>query len=356
MKRKGFTLAEVLITLAVIGIVAVLVIPPLIKNYQTKSWATASDLFQKRLAEATKQMKTQGQLLNYTSTEDFVNNGLSKYMKITKKCKTNELEKCFSPKFEYGTEQLEVSSLQSAENFGKDEWTTEPYGVVFDNGVTALLVYNKDCSYIDPYNNQIDGTGCLSVAYDVNGMKSPNAINKDLYTLNASLSKYACIAKGLKNETGICVTQVLGNSMSTPNFEMLYESDCMKVKDKYGLEYCYTYNGGIAGYDGGDPYASLVVACGGLNKVASPGQLASIARYVYGDDSIPVDESVHDLTLIQSRWDEIFGARVPSTGSAYYFITNEEKPTKEVDRNFGSDSTQYTSIQRGFASRAICVK
>ena len=94
--------------------------PPLIRNYQSRSWSTASDLFQKRLAEATKQMNTQGQLLGYLSTEDFVNNGLSKYMKIIKKCNKDELDKCFSPKFNYGTEELETSSLTTASNFGKD--------------------------------------------------------------------------------------------------------------------------------------------------------------------------------------------------------------------------------------------
>ena len=35
---KGFTLAEVLITLAIIGIVAALTIPTLVQNYQTKAW------------------------------------------------------------------------------------------------------------------------------------------------------------------------------------------------------------------------------------------------------------------------------------------------------------------------------
>ncbi len=354
--KKAFTLAEVLITLVIIGVVAVLVIPGVIENYNNKSWSTASDLFQKKLSEATKQMNTQGQLLNYSSTEDFINNGLSKYMKIIKKCSKDELDKCFASSLDYGTEVLDVDSLTAADNFGKDDWTTEPYGVVFDNGVTALILYNKDCSYIDPFNNQVDGTACLAVAYDVNGMKSPNAINKDLRTLNASLSKYACIAKGLKNATGVCVTQVLGNSMSTPNFELLYESDCMKIKDKYGLEYCYTYNGGIAGYDGGDPYASLVVACGGINKVASPEQLASIARYIYGNDSIGTNASAYNLNLIQERWDELIGARVPSIGSAYYFITNDEKSRSEVDRNFGPESSQYTTMQRGFAQRAFCVK
>ena len=36
MNKKGFTLSEVLITLGVIGIVAVLTIPGVMKNYQNR--------------------------------------------------------------------------------------------------------------------------------------------------------------------------------------------------------------------------------------------------------------------------------------------------------------------------------
>ncbi len=40
MKNFGFTLAEVLITLGIIGVIAALTLPNLIANYQKKVWAT----------------------------------------------------------------------------------------------------------------------------------------------------------------------------------------------------------------------------------------------------------------------------------------------------------------------------
>ena len=51
-KKAAFTLAEVLITLAIIGIVAALTIPTLIQNYQERAWGTASEVFQRKLGEA----------------------------------------------------------------------------------------------------------------------------------------------------------------------------------------------------------------------------------------------------------------------------------------------------------------
>ena len=70
--KAAFTLAEVLITLAIIGVVAVLTIPALIKNYNEKAWSTAQDVFTKRLEVATRQMNTEEKLAGYSNTMDFV--------------------------------------------------------------------------------------------------------------------------------------------------------------------------------------------------------------------------------------------------------------------------------------------
>ncbi len=40
MQKKGFTLAEILITLAIIGVVAVLTIPTVVRNYQKTQTVT----------------------------------------------------------------------------------------------------------------------------------------------------------------------------------------------------------------------------------------------------------------------------------------------------------------------------
>ena len=55
-KRAAFTLAEVLITLAVIGIVAALTLPGLIQNHNEKAWSTAKDLWEKKLTETVRRM------------------------------------------------------------------------------------------------------------------------------------------------------------------------------------------------------------------------------------------------------------------------------------------------------------
>ena len=60
--KAAFTLAEVLITLAIIGVVAVLTVPALIQNYNEKAWETAKSVFEKRLEVAVKQLNTEEKL------------------------------------------------------------------------------------------------------------------------------------------------------------------------------------------------------------------------------------------------------------------------------------------------------
>ena len=72
--KKAFTLAEVLITLAIIGVVAAMTIPTLIANYQEKSWATASQVFERKLTEAMKVMNEIQAEIKGTIEEIFVEN------------------------------------------------------------------------------------------------------------------------------------------------------------------------------------------------------------------------------------------------------------------------------------------
>ena len=59
MKKYGFTLAEVLITLGIIGVVAAITIPTLVSNYKQRAWDTAANVFERKLEESLKAMNTQ---------------------------------------------------------------------------------------------------------------------------------------------------------------------------------------------------------------------------------------------------------------------------------------------------------
>ena len=94
MRQKAFTLAEVLITLAIIGVVAAVTIPTLIAKYQEKAWKTSADVFDRKLTEALNLMNTNDELVGYKNTEEFVK-AFSKYVKIAKVCNEDNLDSCW---------------------------------------------------------------------------------------------------------------------------------------------------------------------------------------------------------------------------------------------------------------------
>ncbi|MBR1425611.1 type II secretion system protein, partial [bacterium] len=84
--KAAFTLAEVLITLAIIGVVAALTLPTLIAKVNEKVDQNQIKVTRAKLFQGIKMLDLHGGVNNtYSSTAEFVEE-LSKYMKITKIC------------------------------------------------------------------------------------------------------------------------------------------------------------------------------------------------------------------------------------------------------------------------------
>ena len=196
---NGFTLAEVLITLGIIGVVAAMTIPTLIQDYNQRSWNTGATVFNRKLGEALKVMNSQSSLAGFATTQDFVNE-LSKHIKITNTCDSDELTNCFTSEIFTTGDTIDTNELQEAKNlYSTEDYGTETIGVQFADGVTALVAYNPRATQ-DPYSNQIVrvtdsgksvgfSTDALSILYDVSGAKSPNQMDtgKDIRGINISI-------------------------------------------------------------------------------------------------------------------------------------------------------------------------
>jgi prepilin-type N-terminal cleavage/methylation domain-containing protein len=189
--KKAFTLAEVLITLCIIGVVAALTIPGLIADYQEKSRATARTVFISRMEEATRVMNVHEKLAGYSTTEAFVDE-LVQNLKTIKVCKTNPHE-CFSSEISNDQKTIQTNTLKTAQNFSKD-FSTNIVGLILANGYSALLAYDPGCKPTDVTATGAETTSCLSMVYDVNGKSKPNRIGNDVYTLNAEFG--LCIKIG----------------------------------------------------------------------------------------------------------------------------------------------------------------
>ena len=349
-RRVAFTLAEVLITLAVIGVVAVLTIPGLIKNHNEKAWETAADVFNKRLEVAARVMNTQETLAGYSTTKDFVNE-LKKHIKITRICDSNELTKCFPEKVFWGADQQEVETtdITSASNMGQDDWGTEVIGAQFANGVDALIAYDPNCTQ-DPYNNQIQASNCMAILYDVSAKKNPNSYGKDLRANGNVLSLGG----------NSCAFEVAGTCYTTPfRPSPLSLAECEAQKDALGIQACYEDN---------DIWAGAVAHCGGVQNMPTPAQLAEIATDLYGDHGFSSgEENIEGLAMDTSRpyvslAAAAYGDSADDMGGTFIIWSGQESSSNHYayERGFFSDGSNagYDSRHSSFLysyALAVCI-
>ena len=301
-RKNGFTLAEMLITLSVIGIVAALTIPGLVKNHNEKAWATAQDVFTKKLEVAMKAMNTDGTLTGYSTTANFVN-ALKKNIKITKVC-TDDVTKCFSKEviWNEGEDPVEVTNSAVTYDDSQGQDWAETVGVQFNNGITALIAYNKNCSP-DPYDNQQAVTGqCIGMIYDVNANKKPNSAvaHKDV-AFNGNVTGLGGTSNCLfEFSDGKCITKILGpqnggySAMSYVDCAGEYATSANTTTtagataSALGISQCYYAN---------DYWAGAVQACGGKANLPSQSQLKELAEYIYEGSSGTITDTGYSGTI-----------------------------------------------------------
>jgi prepilin-type N-terminal cleavage/methylation domain-containing protein len=203
INKKGFTLAEVLITLTIIGVVATITIPQLMSNVNQKALDESASLTLAKIREGTNRMKTQGLIKPYATTSDFVDK-FTQYVKAPRRCTTSDMDKCFAEKFYTNSgEEVELSGLSTGADLGHDTYTSPLIGLGLANGTSIVMAFDPDCAYVSPYSNTDDTTSCISMLYDVNGFGKPNKIGVDIVAQNAAITLAPpCIMEG-----SICVIE-----------------------------------------------------------------------------------------------------------------------------------------------------
>ena len=192
--RHGFTLAEVLITLGIIGIVAAITLFSLVQKYQEKVLIHQLQTAYSLLDNATSQMLTEEQ----TTIKDFgetpavrfdeYQNKLQKYLKVSKVCQAKPLSKtdCNPHKIK--------KYYEDTGSFRLDNYDTITQGKTFVLADGIKIIFNSDsgqnCALYKnfTYDNSYDGHGtgtygwaCGSFYVDINGDKNPNTVGKDIF-------------------------------------------------------------------------------------------------------------------------------------------------------------------------------
>jgi prepilin-type N-terminal cleavage/methylation domain-containing protein len=163
--RSGFTLAEVLITLLIIGVIASIVIPGLIQNSQDAELKTAWKKLYSELSNATKLFITEnsGSLANvFQTSEDMVNAYKPKFNCI-KECSASDTPgNCWH------------TGIGFKHMNGIDGGTRYYPGFILNNGGMVIFrLTDANCTQ--------DNINCGWIYVDVNGFKGPNIVGKDIF-------------------------------------------------------------------------------------------------------------------------------------------------------------------------------
>ncbi len=189
--KKAFTLAEVLITLGIIGVVAAVTIPTLVSNHNAKLFKERKPIAELKIREITRQMNLDGMLAPHATTSSFVN-AFSKYAKLGRICDSNNLTDCFAEQITKTTgEVVEIKDLNNSGKLGKSYNDLNKAFVMMD-GLSFIMSYDNSCVAPDKYNSTLSTTECLSYIIDLNGKKGPNTIGQDVLLVNSTLPGGGC--------------------------------------------------------------------------------------------------------------------------------------------------------------------
>ena len=170
MKIKAFTLAEVLITLAIIGIVAAITIPQLIQNYKKIEYSSKLKKFYSTMQQAIELSTLQNGAVEYWDKKDYVNLDT-----LPDDASQEEIDAAKATNAKDGFEFVNKYILPYIK-YSKIE---EDQIVEFREGESYRLnkIYLSDGTFFFTKNGS-----CIDLIYDVNGDKGPNKLGYDIYT------------------------------------------------------------------------------------------------------------------------------------------------------------------------------
>ena len=204
--KNGFTLAEVLITLGIIGIVAAMTLPSLIQKNQDKELISRTKKVYSELTNALllaqRDLGTVGDnstLFNTTDTSQVVAENLKKYFKGAFYCKNYSQKGCSKYYYDvkYAVLQLDDNNGGSVANLASYPKLILPNGeiIVVSNSMRPNCTKEETTYKTDEYGRPIldadgnkipstyIGDACGHFFFDVNGPKNPNQFGRDVHQI-----------------------------------------------------------------------------------------------------------------------------------------------------------------------------
>ncbi len=202
MNKQGFTMAEILLSLTIIGVVAAITLPSLTGNINERTWNTQRKALYARFSQAIALMPS---LNGYGTLEEgdpnniaetFITAGLAKVLKINNICNHEHLTDCGIPSkitttgnsvYNGFPETLGAyNSLYLSTSVEGTISLIDSKAAAFEtqNGESIVVFYNPQCRYDNSNSTTTNMFAqymiCANFVFDLNGNKGPNTFGKDM--------------------------------------------------------------------------------------------------------------------------------------------------------------------------------
>lgn len=164
--HKGFTLAEILLVIVILGIVAAITIPSIIRDITDIQYKTVWKSTYSAISQAVRRsaMEHGGTIDSLCHNTDCFRNTIIPYLNIVKACNQ--------------TATIGTGNCFSLAIIGEDQGSA----AILSNGVGLFFAANSsDCS--GSFSPNIPKDYCGWMAVDTNGFKPPNEVGKDIFRL-----------------------------------------------------------------------------------------------------------------------------------------------------------------------------
>ena len=212
---RGFTLAEVLITLVIIGVIAAMTIPTLINKTNNQEYVSRLKKTYSTLAQATNKILAEegspnASIGGWAVDKDAFANMYKKYIGNVKECEVGQ--RCF--------DSISYDGLDGTKNFyGFMDDTIYKRLVLADGTFVNFYGPNTSCSWGQAADGpDAMGTTCGYIHIDVNGQKGPNIWGRDAFRFYLT-------------EKGLFPTGCEYNSSNCKNSHSGQACTCVVIKD-----------------------------------------------------------------------------------------------------------------------------
>lgn len=248
IKKLAFTLAEVLIVVGIIGIIAELTIPALVADFQQKVLIS--------------QLKQTYSILTQAYSRALADNGEPKSWSVLW---LNDIANIMAPYFQTAKVSAPAGSDLGALNaMGYGPWNpltdlnkSTYYGfypqIQLKNGEIIWFEHPTDVHSGITCSTPAEGDICFFVVVDVNGLKKPNRYGVDVFGFEAKISSIIPFGHRMsqydEGDTGLCDPTTpaswgwMGNGVGCTARVLTKENmDYLKCVDQGQTSYCHAYS------------------------------------------------------------------------------------------------------------------